>query len=100
MSTLSSRLVERPRDRDAGFGEYLHGARHRGVKVIGHPPLDQGFDRQGGSDVGDPDQLHVLLQCDPIGETLTDHAKPGNANLHLAHVLSSLVLWFLRCQMD
>ncbi len=97
---LVEQLVEGPSHGDPCFGEHLNRARHGGVEVIRHPPLDQGSDRQGGSNVGDPDQFHVLLQCDPVGETLADHAKPGNANLHLAHVLSSLVLWFFAVLMD
>ena len=51
-----------------------------------HIVFPQSLNGQGGCQIGDTDQLHVLLHCHAVCQTLSDGAVTGNTNFNLCHI--------------
>ena len=83
--TLLNQILERTRDRDAGFLQLVVVFRHSAVKMVGHAGLDQAANRQGRRNIGNTDKLHILLHCNTRRQTQPDDTITCNANFDLTH---------------
>ena len=57
-----------------------------------HIVFAQRLQRQGRGKVRNTDQLHILLQCNAVCQSLTNRAVTGHANSNLVHLYSLLII--------
>ena len=83
---LGDEVIELSGNRDSGSFQRLLCSRHCGVHGIGHAAFGERSHCECWCDVGNTDQLHVLLPSDTVCETLSDHSESGHSDFDFAHV--------------